>query len=241
MTAQDDKNATSLVQRVLKDPAIGEISFQMGDVSVSPTMYQKVSQEIANGNIMVIVQPDVLKANEAGKYFRELKLGNTTVFDVLVLRFPDLGDRSTPINEQSHRIAAIVHECTHAGFNVLKVPNMTNITHESGAYIAQSIFVIAKMFAASAGHPERVHLDRVRMTDPIEKAAWDVAVMLHDEAASANTPAARYYKSPDYAVKYWQTLSKVFTAISVSDEYKKIAKDKVKNVGVGRVIQQGGH
>lgn len=151
------------VRDILSDPAINAIDFSMGGIDVSPSMYQKVSQAIVDQKITVLVNPAFLRPNKSGKYIADLKLPNgVEMFDLLVLRSPDVG---TGINEQFHRAEAIVHECTHAGFALLQVPNMTHTLHEAGAYAAQSIFALAKMLSLR-GHP-----DRVTNTEPIEKAA----------------------------------------------------------------------
>jgi hypothetical protein len=226
MSAQDDAAATTMVLDLLNDRSIGEIDFMLGAISVRPAMYRKVRQAIVDKKITVLVLPATLASNEAGKYFPVLTLDKDTEFyDVLVLRAPDLG---SGVNEQFHRAMAIVHECTHAGLDLLQVPKMTHTQHEACAYVAQSIFEIAKILAMR-GDPSKV-----RSTEPIESAAWEVALLQIKSKAGANTRSAAYWVSPDFAVVWAEAVNKLHVAIMNSDTYKAVAKDIVNNDGVGR-------
>src|SRR5262245_57772187 len=121
MSADDD--ATKLVLRVLSDPAIAGINFDLDAISVSPAIYREISQAIKDNKITVMVAPGRLESDESALYVPELKNPDGTVlYDVIILRTPELG---SSIKEQVKRISAIVHECTHAGFAARKVPNMT--------------------------------------------------------------------------------------------------------------------
>jgi hypothetical protein len=216
--------------KVLQDKSINQINFTMGDISVSPSMYENVSKAITDGKITVIVQPDALKPNESGKYFSELPINKDKVFyNVIVLRSTDLG---SGVNEQFHRAEAIVHECTHAGFDLLKVPKMTHTQDEAGAYAAQSLFAIAKMLELK-GDPEKV-----KPRERIESAAWDIALLLNKQATSPPLISPRYrvnyWTSPDFAVALWTAWDKLNIAIRNSDEYKATAENIVKHEGVGR-------
>jgi hypothetical protein len=223
----DDVAATRLVLDILSDPAIAGIDFDLDAISVSPAMYREVSQAIIDKKITVLVLPEALKPNESGVYFPELKLPNGMVFfDVLALRFPD---RGSSVDEQTSRALAIVHESTHAGFAMRKLPHMTHTLHEAGAYTAQSMFVLTKMLNRG-GHPERVN-----NTEPIQSAAWKFALLLNrSNAAVPGTPAAEYFKSVDFAAAYASATSALYTAIAGSSEYGAVAKDPIENVGLGR-------
>lgn len=226
MSAQDDAAATTMVLDLLKDSSIREIDFKLGDISIQPAMYEKISQAIVDKKITVLIAPSMLASNEAGKYFSVLTIDKDTEFyDVLVLRSPDLGSGA---NEQFHRAEAIVHECTHAGLDLLKVPNMTHTQHEACAYVAQSIFAIAKMLAMR-GDPSKV-----RLTELIEIAAWELALLQIKSKAGAGTRSAAYWVSPDFAVVWAEARNKLYVAIMNSDTYKAVAKNKVNNDGVGR-------
>lgn len=221
MGAQDDA-ATTVVLNVLRDRSIREIDFVLGSISIKPTMYEKVSQAITDKKISVLVAPNQLASDEIGKYFNVLTINkDTELYDVLVLRTPDLG---SSVNETFHRQAAIVHECTHALLDLLQVPNMTHTQHEACAYVAESIFQIAKMKAMN-GHP-----DRVPQTQPIQGAAWEIGLMqINSKGATEG-----YYASPVFMVDWWLAVNKLCVAIMNSNTYKGVALDPVINDGVGR-------
>ena len=106
---------------------------------------------------------------------------------------------------------------------------MTQTLHEAGAYTAQSLFLIAKMLSMK-GDP-----DRVTFTQPIESAAWNLARLLNRmKAAGVDTPRAAYFHSPDFAVAFFNAWSALYAAIRNSDEYRAVANDAVKSVGLGR-------
>src|SRR5262249_43596017 len=137
--------------------------------TIAPSMYEKVAKAIKDGQITITVEPSLLKADEAGRYFSTLPINKDTEFyDVVVLRAPDLG---STLNDKFHAATAIVHECTHAGFDLLKLPKMTHLEHEAASYVAGAIFAAQSMLALK-GHPERV-----QPTDSIEAAAWDIALL----------------------------------------------------------------
>lgn len=226
MGAPEDAAATKLVLDILQDKQIGQIDFALGSISIKPTMYQKVSQAIVDKKITVTVDPKALAANEAGKYLSVLTIGKDTEFyDVLILGSPD---RGKTVNEQFHKARAIVHECTHAGLDLLKVPNMTHTQHEACAYVADSIFAMAKMLAL------KIDLSKMTITEAIPIAAWEVARLQIKSKAAVGTPSARYWTTPDFAMVWVGAVNKLNVAISTSDEYKAVAKDIVNNDGVGR-------
>jgi hypothetical protein len=222
----DNAAATTLVLDILKDRQIAEIDFALGSITIKPTMYQKVSQAIVDKKITVIVEPKALAANEAGKYLSVLTISKDTEFyDVLILGTPD---RGKTFNEQLHKARAIVHECTHAGLDLLKVPNMTHTQHEACAYVADSIFAMAKMLVL------KIDLSKMKIMEAIPIAAWEVARLQIKSKAAASTPSAPYWTTPDFAMVWVGAVNKLNVAISTSDTYKKVAKDTVNNDGVGR-------
>src|SRR5215210_6899008 len=127
MSAEDDKKATEMVLKLLEDKSLEKVAFSMNKISVSPSMYAKVSQAIKEKKITVVVNPKLLHNNEGGRYYATLPLDKDTEFyDVLVLRSPVLGKG---LIDQFYAAEAIVHECTHAGFDLLEVPKMTHLEH----------------------------------------------------------------------------------------------------------------
>lgn len=222
MSADDDK-VKQFVLDTLQATELKDVDFQLSNIKVSSDMYQKVLQAIVDGKISVLVQPDLLKEKEAAKYFPEMKFRNGDVwYDVLAFRSSDQGSTR---GQQITAAALMVHECTHAGFVLLKIPKMTHTFHEAGAYAAEAIFEIARM-SNLGGHP-----DKVVINEPIRKEAWDFGLLLQRSRANSKN---KYYTSPDFAVVYYKSLNKLMVAIMNSDEYKPVAKDIVENLGVGR-------
>jgi|SRR4051794_18210402 hypothetical protein len=149
----DDLRATQTVQTILSDPAINGIDFMMGDITVSKTMYDKVSKAIQDGKITVLVLPAGLQPNIAAKYLPVLTFSaDREYYNIILLRSPDLG---TGINQQLEAATAIVHECTHAGFDLLQMSNMAHFQDEAGAYVAGAMFGVSAI-RAQGGHPEKV-------------------------------------------------------------------------------------
>jgi hypothetical protein len=222
MSAADDKAATDAVLQVLADKSISQIDFPMGDISVKPSMYEKVSKAIGAKEITVMVVPEMLSAAESARYFSVFTIGNDQEwYNLIVLRTSGLGGNA---NEKFHAEMAIVHECTHAGFDLLKIPKMTHTQHEAGAYIAGAIFGVADMLDMK-GDPSKF-----KDPAPIFMAAWDIALLSN---SNKNAPSS-YSRSPDFAVAWYSAISKLNVLIANSDEYKATAKDLVKNDGVGR-------
>jgi hypothetical protein len=141
------------------------------------------------------------------------------------LAMPDLG---TSLSAQFKAAGTIIHECTHAGFDLLKVPNMTNTQHEAGAYVAEAMYQIAKM-VQMGGDPTKVVMPS---TSPIQGAAWDIALLTNKGKASWSS------WTPDFAIESIQAVSRLFVAIMTDSTYAATAKDIVKNDGVGRPWKQ---
>ena len=223
MSAEDDRKATQLVLDALQRSEIGKINFQIGGVGVTPRLYQQVTQAIAKKTITVMVAPTLLTEKEGAKYIPELKLQNGNVFyDLIVLRSPDLGRGN---GDKVETEAMFVHECTHAGFNLIKAKDMTHALEEAAAYTAEALFEIARLITLG-GKPEKV----IR-TRPINIAAWALALLIWESNAN---PDNKYFLSPDFAVKYFNETSILLSSISDNDEYRNVAKLPAEHLGVGR-------
>jgi hypothetical protein len=219
MSAADDQAGKQTVLSVLQDPSISVVKFSIGGISVEPSMYEKVRQAIVDSKIAIMVAPEMLPAFADGEYFPVLKPSpDIEMYDVLVLRLGGLG---TNRNQQFRTSMAMVHECTHAGFDLLQVPNMTHADHEAGAYLAGSMFGVAKMMDMG-GHPERV-----TQQNQIFAAAWSLA-----RSIVVETPGS--WREPIYAVDRANAIHMLYTAIINSPEYGPAARDKINNDGVGR-------
>jgi hypothetical protein len=223
---EDNRRATETVKAILNDPAINGIDFMEGDTSVSKSIYQKVLQAIDGGDIAVLVLPNLLPPAYAAMFFPALDLKEKKMefYNVIILRKPDLGSK---IGEQFEEAMAIVHECTHAGFSAILALKMSHLKHEACAYVAQFIFGITKMLALR-GDPTKVNYK-----EPIEAAAWAIA-MLDNKSKTATGREAAYYTRPEFAVTWREAWNKLYAAIAVNAEYAPSAKDDVKNVELGR-------
>jgi hypothetical protein len=140
MSAEDDLKATELVLEVLSHKAVSKIKFTIDKFTVEPSLYTKVADAIGKKKVTVIVNP--LPAGVAALYVPVLKLGpDITGYDVIVLPKPAFG---SSLDEQFLGAAAVVHECTHAGFDLLKT-KMNHMQNEALAYVAAASFIIELM------------------------------------------------------------------------------------------------
>ncbi len=80
----------------------------------------------------------------------------------------------------------IVHECTHAAFDLLKTKGMNHLEHEASAYIAGARFVVQAM-RDKGGKPEKV-----TFTQAIESAAWAIALKQADAVTFQPTSTLRW-------------------------------------------------
>lgn len=208
MSAQDDE-AKKTVLAVLKHSALNMVDFKLNKRKINPDLFAKVVAAIERGDITVLALPGQLPAGTSGRYFPVLKMANDQEwYDVLVLGFTTLG---TTVDQKMNAAQVIVHECTHAGFDLLKLKKMTHLEHEAAAYIAGARFVVESMIEMG-GKPEAVSF-----TQEIEKAAWAIALV----QAEGETVSTKLYNALD-------------VAIMKHPEYKADAKKYAVNDGVGR-------
>lgn len=221
MSAEDDRKATETVLRVLRHPSISKLSFkatttiQKGPVvsvstrTVSPVLYDEVCKAIVDRKITVLVQPTILPPGAAAAYLHKLTIdADNEWYDIIILGKPDLGNTAP---EQVKTAAEIVHECTHAGYDLLKLPKTALVEHEVGAYVAGALFAAEAMVLLKA-HPERVS-----GLQGTAKAAWDIALL---ELADQPVPRALY--------------DKLALAIRSDPLYRDHANDDLVNDGVGK-------
>jgi hypothetical protein len=212
MSAVDDERAAQLVIGVLGDKAIGAIDFNLDGRKVTPAMYAEVAKAIKAKKITVMADPSLVVA---AAYSPEIRVNDKTVlYDVMILKQPDLGS-----DQKSAFVAQIniVHEATHAGFDLMKTPNMLRLHHEAAAYVAGFIFAIHLLWR-TGGDPAKV-----TWTNPIETAAWEIAWKISTrDITKAGPPFSK------------SMLNTLYTEIGKSDLYKGSAQKKVINDGVGR-------
>jgi hypothetical protein len=207
--SKENEQAKAMVLGILKHEALANLDFKLNKRHVQPKMYKLVAQAIEAGQITVLFAPNFVKTGSMGIYLPEIKFDSGDEwYDVLALRFYDLGSTA---NEVFLRANSIMHECTHAGFDMLKLKKMSHLEHEAGAYIAATIFLIATL------KTQRL-LGGARIPDnPIGKAAWEIALL---ELADKRISKRQY--------------NALFDAIGQNENYKPKAEKMTNNDGVGK-------
>ena len=216
----DDEKAKQSVLTVLVDYAIDDVNFTFSGISVKSTMYKRVARAITDDKMTVIVSQAALPGGIDGGYVPELPLaGGAELYDVLILRSPDLG--TTP-SQQVITASLIVHECTHAGFDLLRVPNMKHADDEAGAYVAGLLFMLAKL--ANLG----VDLSTIPTPpDKINEAALKLARSIFVEDPG-------HWRNPEYAIDRLNGINLLYAAIITDGRYKAAARVNMNHDGVGR-------
>ena len=208
MSAEDDRKATQTVLNVLTWRAISKLKFTIGKITVSPELYEKVKKAIETKKVTVLVQS--LAPGVAAKYFSTMKIRDDMIFyDVMVLTTAEL---TGTIAEQISRAQYLVHECTHAGFDLLS-QKMTRLENEALAYVAAAMFVQLAM-KENRGDPTKVPTSGMTK---IEQAAWDIA----SKEIGGGTVTKDMYNALN-------------VAIEAEPEYKDAGKKPSENDGVGR-------
>lgn len=214
MSAEDDAKARKLVLEVLRSKSIAALDFTIDGRKVYPAMYEDVAKAVEAKKITVLVDK-VSADGAAAAYFYELRTGpNTILYDVMALRTTELSTKDN--NLRFTQLQDIVHEATHAAFDVLKIPNMTHLHSETAAYVAGALYQVAR-FVSEKGDPTKV-----KKQGSIFAAAWEIALLIHRKLAVPK-----------------QIINKLHTAISNSPSYKDKVKAILPNDGVGKdwVIQ----
>jgi hypothetical protein len=219
--SKEDDQAKDNVLNIISGESTNKIKFTMGEISVTPAIYGLVVDAIQKGDITVLVLPKRVPPKAIGVYYRQLPLENgDEMYDVLALKKPDFG-RTVP--ELFEAAMGIVHECTHAGLYLARTPNMTHMQHEAAAYIAEGAAGVAEVLSRG-GEPASITFDV-----PLIQMGWDIGLMIN----KLPSPSSRYWSSPDFAVKWWESINKLYVAITNSDMYSATAKSKVANDGAG--------
>lgn len=209
MSRQEDDQARKLVMEILADPILNAINFSVPRFSIRPGFYKKVRDAVSKGDITIRVDPTRMKPGTGGQYKPEFPLSETkTEFDVILL--PSATLQGTP----GARLAAagtIVHECTHAGFDMLKIAGMTRLENEILAHIAHYTFIWATLVRINQPPSEVTQLNKIK------QAAWVIA-----EQA--------YNKQP---ISHWSYLA-LATHIFTNPLYTVDMLENSNNDGVGR-------
>lgn len=209
MSAEEDAKAKETVLAVLRHKSLAQVDFTISKRRISPEVYKKVADAIEGDKITIMVNANLLKDGEGGRYFQALTLPDKSeIYDLLVLRFTSIEGN---ISQQMMAAQVIVHECTHAALDLLKSKGMNHLEHEAAAYIAGARFVVQAMLD-KGGKPEKV-----KFTQAIELAAWDIAL----KQAEGSKVSVDLYNALD-------------VAILKSPTYAEDAKKAVVNDGVGK-------
>jgi hypothetical protein len=209
MSAEDDANAKKLVLQVLRSKPIAALAFTVDGRTIKPSMYEDVARAIEAKKITLLVDK-VSGAGAGAAYFYEMKPGPKTVlYDVLTLRFSELSTTSNAARFKN--LADIVHESTHAAFDILKIPNMTNLHSETAAYVAGALYQVT-LFVSERGDPKKISFG-----NPVFARAWDIALLISQKQTVPK-----------------ELINKLQTAISNDPLYKDNVKKIVPNDGVGR-------
>ena len=183
-----DDLAKQTVLNTLSDLAIAKIRFTIDSYHVSPGMYSKVAQLVGNGRIRVEYNWSVGTAAYYYPVENKIELGLTS---------------ASTLTKQ----AKIVHECTHAAFDVHRYARSTIATSEAAGFVAECLF--ARVKSPKTDDPDyRIYSDDEKK-DFIYELAWEIA----GKILQGQTPKSRDYSAlkeavlthPDY--KHGRSLS----------------------------------
>ncbi len=196
MSRQVDDQARKLVMEILADPILNAINFSVPRFSIRPGFYKKVRDAVSKGDITIRVDPTRMKPGTGGQYKPEFPLTKTkTEFDVILLPSATLGVKPA---EWLSPAGTIVHECTHAGFDMLKISGMTRLENEILAHIAHYTFIWAKLVQLKAKPSDATQPNKIK------KAAWVIAEQVYNKQPISHWSylalATHIYTSPLYTV-----------------------------------------
>ena len=182
----DDQLAKALVLTVLQNPALGYINFGLAGYWISQTLFNAVRDRINGGGIAVYARPSSSSKAEYNSALNALYV---------------------PYSNEVTKLALILHECVHAGLDLLKATKIRVVDDEALAYISQCIFVSKNKTAnpeiRTVGDDEDWYMNQV-----FDKA-WAIAMQLirgeipstseYNELRTALLSTAKYGHGYDYA------------------------------------------
>lgn len=217
MSQHRNEAAKKMVLSVLSDPAITKMKYSFATRGINPMAYARVAYAIYKGDITVVHNPALESNGVGGLYCPVLtQPDGSEIYDVLMIGWTSLGGERTMLN----RAMVVVHECTHAAFDLLKLPLMQQSEHEMGAYIAGALYTVARCYNIHKDPSRRRPAKRpedVKFQTAIESAAWDIAL--------------RIFYEDRVPQRLWTDLDK---AIKSHSTYRQTADNFAKNDGVGR-------
>ncbi|MGA9996210.1 MAG: hypothetical protein WBP93_12400 [Pyrinomonadaceae bacterium] len=181
----NDKLANVLVQTILQNHALGYINFGLSGYWINQTLFNAVRERINGGGIAVYARP----SNGKAEY--------DSAINALFVPF------SSAVTAK----ALILHECVHAGLDLLKAARIRVVDDEALAYISQCIYVSKN----KAANPEirTVGDDEDWYMNQVFDKAWAIAMILirgevpstsdYDALRSALLATPKYGHGYDYA------------------------------------------
>ncbi|MBK1719079.1 hypothetical protein [Thiocystis violacea] len=180
-----------LVISTLDNANVSRIVFSFGPVAVDARSYTSVKDAVRNDRITVVHVPSLGVNRASYRYTHNMfRLGFTA------------------IGGSADRQALLVHEATHAIFDINEM-DMKVKESEAGAYIAQCLFFYYVNERAIEGGASPT------FADPILQAAWPIAV---GATSTPNIPVA--------------SLEPLYRAIANSSQYSGTAEDDIDYNGV---------
>lgn len=146
--------AKQTVLKTLGESAIAKIKFKIDSFAVGPRSYAKVAGLIRIGRIRVEYNWSV----------------GTSAYYYEKLNKIEVGFAAT---SSLTKRAQIVHECTHAVFDVHRYSKSTVATSEAAAFVAECLF--ARINSPKPDDPNYRLYDDKEEKDRIYRAAWQIA------------------------------------------------------------------
>ncbi len=151
----DDQTTRNAVLGVLADRRIRKLDFRVATYRIQSHHYRQVADRIREGRVDVAHDARLSDTAEYGPVENTVYLGYI---------------RATHLHQKAH----VVHECTHAVCDMLRLNLMDTIVSEAAAYIAQCIFYGADMHPAERRRSSFPDDGRYN-SGPIMNSAWRIA------------------------------------------------------------------
>jgi len=193
--AAADQVARNLVLSTLRGPVVGRMNFGVGALMILSKSFE-----------------DVAKAIEAGKIVVKAKSGHIALYHgylkpALIEVSPTLGD-----------LGLIIHECTHAIFDILKISSRVEQSEAFG-YLSQALY---KRLVRGGPPPNRYMVS----SDPADLLSWASWQLIFDESTRlAGILATKNWVSEDDA-------SRLFRAITTANIYRSRTGKVEANEGI---------
>jgi len=155
--SRDDDLAKAAVLSTLQDPKLSDVEFGVGLYDIDASSFAPVTSAIRRGKITVKYDANLGQIAYYNHARNEIEIGFKSAANV------------------AHQ-GLIVHECVHAAMDAQhhKFEYVDHLTTEAAGYIAQCLFVIAKIPPAARHGSRLTGPDAV--TDKIFRAAWNIAL-----------------------------------------------------------------